>query len=581
MRAGRRIACWAGAALVLAVSAGAQAQTADELYRQAVAARQEQRFDEAAELLKRALVLEPSNSDALVQLGFAELGRGDLSAARAAFSRTLELAPNYSDAKFGLAQVEFRSGNLQAALSLVERLVQEQPGNAETSALLASVREALAAERRAAASSARDVPGSSPKPQADPLTPLLEEGRRLRNAGRFPEAEAVYRRALSISPRNTDILVALGLVSGFQQRFEESRAFFDAALAIDRKHLDARLGKVRLAVWTGAVAQARTLIDDVTASVPRNSEAQLLDARIALLERDNKRAEALFSAVAAAEPTNIEALIGLGDVRRARGQEALARQAYEQAADLDPASLEIKQRLAAPPPRKWRLDVGSEVSELSAGLGTWTDSGVGLSYQLSPETSAGLRMRVATRFGKTDLQVEGRLDHAFSPAFAAYGIVAATPDADFLAKFSVGAGAGWRAIERSGGFGPVFLNTDARYDVFDASRITTLSPWLQVYLLEERLAFSARWVHAEDDAETAADGYVLRADVAATERIGIFVGYSDAPEISEGLLIDTRTAFGGVSFDVNDTLTVRASYAHEQRPTFDRDTIGLSFSVRF
>ncbi|RUY31850.1 tetratricopeptide repeat protein, partial [Mesorhizobium sp. M7A.F.Ca.CA.004.12.1.1] len=102
--------------------AAALAQAVDELYASGVKARQAQHFDESAKLLRRALALKPDNADALVQLGFAELGRNNLPAAREAFSRALALAPTYLDASFGIAQVEFRSGNLDAALQLAEEV---------------------------------------------------------------------------------------------------------------------------------------------------------------------------------------------------------------------------------------------------------------------------------------------------------------------------------------------------------------------------------------------------------------------------------------------------------------------------
>ena len=237
------------------------------------------------------------------------------------------------------------------------------------------------------------------------MAPLLEEARRLRTAEKFAEAESLYRRALSLSPRDTDVLVALGLVTGFQQKFDESDRFFSAALAIDPDQLDARLGKVRLAIWQNDLVRARQMIDDVLAAAPDNIEVMLLDARISLLERDYAGAERSFASVAAADPANAEALVGLGDVRRALGDEAGARQAYENALALQPASPDIAQRLSVAPPWTWRLDLGSEVSDLSDGLGTWTDNGIGLSYRVTPDTVLGARLRVATRFGRTDTQI--------------------------------------------------------------------------------------------------------------------------------------------------------------------------------
>ncbi|TGT69018.1 YaiO family outer membrane beta-barrel protein [bacterium M00.F.Ca.ET.159.01.1.1] len=591
MRRGQRAAL--AACMFLAIAAApavALAQTVDELYASAVKARQAQRFDEAADLLKRALALKPDNADALVQLGFAELGRKDLTAARDAFSKALAIAPTYRDASLGMADVEFRSGNLDAALPLAETVAQADPGNTDAASLVRNIRKAKQAngvKAKRAASSKATQPGSARAPVKklqrlpDPVAGLLEQGRRLRIAGNLPEAETVYRRALQLSPKDTDVLVALGLVVGSSQRFDEAGQLFDRALAIQPGLLDARLGKVRLAVWQGDAPRARLAVDDVLATAPDDAEALDLDGRIALLEGDQTRAGQSFQRVLASDPRNAEALVGIGDVRRAQGDDEAARQAYNQALAIEPGSPDIEQRLAVPPPRKWRLDLGTEVSDLTDGLGDWTDSSAGLAYRLSPDTTVSGRTRVATRLGHTDVQIEGRVDQAFTPAFSAYALAAVTPDADFLARYSIGAGAAWQVVAPSREFGPLSLSIDARYDNFADAGITSISPWIQGYVFDGRLGLSARWVHAQDNSGTRADGYVLRADLAVTPHFNVFGGYADAPEIDDGALVPTRTVFGGVSWDVSDPLTLRASIAHEQRPTFGRSIFGLGLTARF
>ncbi|MFK0687579.1 YaiO family outer membrane beta-barrel protein [Mesorhizobium sp. IMUNJ 23033] len=580
MRRGRRATIAACVFLAVAAApAAALAQTVDELYASGVKARQAQNFDEAADLLRRALALKPDNADALVQLGFAELGRNDLPAAREAFSKALSLAPAYLDASFGMAQIEFRSGNLDAALPLAEKVSRAAPGNTDAAALVANIRKAQQASSKAKPAAA--TAGKPRLPRPDPVAGLMEEGRRLRASGELPEAEKAYRRALRLAPKNTDILVALGLVAGSQQKFDEAGHFFDQALAIEPGLLDARLGKVRLAIWQGDVPGALAMIDDVLGTAPENVEALGLDARISLLEQNYARAEQSFQRVLAIDPRNAEALVGIGDVRRARGDDGAARDAYRQALALEPGSRDIEQRLAAPPPRKWRFDLGSEVSDLTDGLGDWTDSSAGLAYRLTPRTTISGRTRVATRYGRTDVQIEGRIDQAFSPTVSAYALAAATPDADFLARYSIGAGASWQIMAPAKAFGPFSLNIDTRYDDFANAEITTISPWVQAYVLDGRLGLSARWVHAADDIGTRADGYVLRADLALTPGVNVFGGYADAPEISDGTLVPTRTVFGGISWDVTDPLTLRASLAHEQRPTFDRTIFGLGLTTRF
>ncbi|TIU56341.1 MAG: tetratricopeptide repeat protein, partial [Mesorhizobium sp.] len=127
--------------------------------------------------------------------------RNDLPAAREAFSRALSLAPAYQDASFGLAEVEFRSGNLDAALPLAESVVRAEPGNADAAALVETIRKA---KQAAAGSKMKPAPAAAvpakkaPPRRADPVAGLMQQGRRLRAAGKLPEAEQAYRRALRL-----------------------------------------------------------------------------------------------------------------------------------------------------------------------------------------------------------------------------------------------------------------------------------------------------------------------------------------------------------------------------------------------
>ncbi len=570
----------------LAVAGGerAGAQTVDELYREGVAARMEQRFEEAVSLLDRAKTLAPDNADVLVQLGFTQLALANNTAAREAFEQALAIAPSYEDARFGLAQIAFRSSDFAEARRLAVAVLGAQPDHAEAKQLLSSIEAAEKAnqvEQRPAARAEAARPAKRTKPGPSRLETTLQRARKLREEGRFAEAETLYREALALSPGNADVLVALGLVARFQQDFDEAERFFQAALEKAPDYLDARLGLARVALWRGDLAGARTLVSAVTAKYPDNTEARLLAARISLQEGEARVAEAQFQAILKREPDYSEALVGLGDAQGARGDDRAARTSYGKALALEPASVDIQQRLAQPPPKKWRADIGTELSHLSGGRQSWTDSSVGLAYTPQPGTTIGGRTRVATRYGETDVQIEARIDHAFSQDFSAYGIVAGTPDADFLARFSVGGGATWRAYAPSGSWEPLVLTLDGRHDIFADTSVSTVSPAAQVFFFDQKLGLQVRWIHSFNDEGTTANGYVLRADLAATDRFRILAGYSDAPEISEGTLVDTTTVFTGFSYDLSDALTLRGNYAYEHREAFDRNTFGLGLSVRF
>lgn len=574
------------AAMTLALTGNASAQSVAELYEAGVKARVEQRFDEAIDLLQRAVALQPGNSDALVQLGLARLATDDLDGAGDAFNRALAIAPGYHDARVGLARIAWRKGDLDGARGYAEQVLAAQPGNADAQEILAAINKAQAAATPPSPPPAPKARKATPKieakrPRPDPTDAMMARARNLRMRAQFAEAEVVYRAVLKRHPQNVDALVALGLTVGSQQRFDEAAALYEQALVIDPQSVDAQLARVRLAMWRGDVGGARKLLSGASALTAGHQEAAGLDARITLLEGDYDLAEQKFQTLIEANPEDVEALVGLGDVRRARGDEDAALETYKRASVIDPVSKDIKDRLSVKPPPRWRLDIGGEVSALSGGRANWTDSSMALAYRFAPQTWGSLRTRLATRGNTVDTQLEARLDHSFQPGFSAYSLVAVTPDANFLADFSVGGGASWRVVDQAGEIGPITANVDARYDVFDGEDVWTIAPWMQVHLLDERLALSGRWVHAQDTGGARADGYVVRADALVTERLKIHVGYADVPEISEGTLVPTQSFFGGVSVDLNERITLRGDYAHEERPAFDRDTFGLGVSFRF
>lgn len=117
-------------AAVAAVALQATQPASD--YDRGVAARIAGQTDAAVDLLGRAVVADPRNADAQLQLGLALLAAGRLDEAERALRAALEVAPDYADARLGLARVHQRRGNRGAAL---EELARIPAGNAEATQL--------------------------------------------------------------------------------------------------------------------------------------------------------------------------------------------------------------------------------------------------------------------------------------------------------------------------------------------------------------------------------------------------------------------------------------------------------------
>lgn len=143
------------------------------------------RVEDATALYERVLRKNPSNAYALVNLGAVLTGRGDLEAADRLFARAVQAEPNHPQALYNHAlAVQRRQGPL-AALPWLERAVSAGMANSTAVNQLAGA---------------------------------------YRVAGRWPEAERNYRRALGGDPRHWHAGVNLARLLRDQGRLREAVA---------------------------------------------------------------------------------------------------------------------------------------------------------------------------------------------------------------------------------------------------------------------------------------------------------------------------------------------------------------------
>lgn len=341
-----------------------------------------------------------------------------------------------------------------------------------------------------------------------------------------------------------------GVLARSEQRFDAALELLEQALKLEPENADilVQLGFTQLAL--DQMDNARVSFEQVLSLTPDYQDARYGLAQVAFRNNDREQAQQLIETVLLAQPDNEDAS-------------------------------GLLQKLSEPPPKNWRLDVGSEVSTLTGDRPSWTDSAIALSYKFEQGTTLSGRSRFVTRSDIHDTQFEARIDHVFSKDFSAYGLMAGTPYASIAPQFSIGGGATWRAAEGNDTFGPLYLNLTVRHDIHADSAITGLTSGVQYYMFNERASVSARWLHTSDGSGASTNGILVRVDMTLTDSFRIYAGYSYAPEITAGPIVETQTGFAGFFFDINDQLTLQASYSHEAREAFDRDTFSGGFSIRF
>ncbi len=302
---------------------------------------------------------------------------------------------------------------------------------------------------------------------------------------------------------------------------------------------------------------------------------------------DPRRAVELLEPLVASDPANSDAQVQLGYALIALGRLDEAERAFRAALAVAPAYADAtaglesiaRQRSAAGARPRWSVDLDGSYSTVEGAQPDWRDGSFQLRYRASEATAFAARIEASRRFGRTDVYGEVGVEQALSDRARVYLTLGGTPDADFRPRYQIGAGGSLRITD--GGDATV-LTLDARQAEFASGDVQTLSPGIEQYLAGGRIWVSARWINLFDEGGDHRSGYLLRADGQATDRLRLFAGLSDAPDTSEGIVVGTRSYFGGASFDIDPRTTLRLSVAHEDRETgADRTQLALGLGLRF
>lgn len=312
----------------------------------------------------------------------------------------------------------------------------------------------------------------------------------------------------------------------------------------------------------GEPRQAIELLEPIVAGEPDNVDARLqLGLALLALQRFDE-AERAFRDVLALAPGYTDASLGLARIAQRRGDLVAAQRIL---AVLDPSSAEVialSRQLRTVADRKWRIDADGSFSDTGGGRADWYDGALQLRYRASERTTYQSRIEAARRFGLTDIYGEVGVERRPSDRAAIYVVAGGAPDADFRPRWLLGAGGSLKITE--GGSATV-LTLAAQQASYRFDDVQTLNPGIEQYFAGGRLWVTARYINLLDENGDYRAGYLVRGDGLATAKLHLYAGYSDAPDTSEGVVIDTRSVFAGLSFDANERTTFRLSLAHEDR----------------
>ncbi len=330
----------------------------------------------------------------------------------------------------------------------------------------------------------------------------------------------------------------------------------------------------------GRPAEAVRLLEPIVAADPRNADAQvqLGYAHLALDRLD--AAEAAFAAALAVAPDYADARLGLARIAQRRGDRAGALAALDAIGPGNADAEALRAQLAAEPiPSRWSFDADASYAFLDGPAPDWKELDLQLRHTASERTALAARVEIANRFDNTDVYLEGLVDQALGEGVRGYLLFGGTPDADFRPQWQIGAGG---SVRVSSGGNATVLTIDARHAEYVTGDVQTLNPGVEQYFAEGRAWVTARWINVFDDFSGHQSGYLVRGDVQPDEGLRLFAGFSNAPDTEQGVVVDTRSYFGGAVFELGSNLTARVSASFDDTEVgADRTQVGVGLGWRF
>ncbi len=239
--------------------------------------------------LERAHRLAPQSAEILHVLGQASLLLKRFEPASGYLRRSLELDPTRVRVMVDLALALRELGQAQSAVEMAEQAAARAPGDRDIQVLL---------------------------------------GQNLLRAGEAGRAAAIFERVIAAGGGNATNFLALGRARDLLGQDEPAEAAFREAIQMDPGLPLARYWHAQHLLRVGRSADAEK-------ELVRYRQAQALETRLERLEQS-----------AQLEPTSVRLWTELALARLARGDPRAARQAIERAAQLAPASEEVRRARA-------------------------------------------------------------------------------------------------------------------------------------------------------------------------------------------------------------------------------------------
>jgi predicted O-linked N-acetylglucosamine transferase (SPINDLY family) len=209
------------------------------------------RFEEARQILERAVALQQGSAFAHSNLGFALFNLKRYAEARAHLEKALALKSNFPTALRNLGNALFRLELAEPAIAAFMRAIELKPDDADAYWGLGGAEMMLKRYETAVISFERAL-----ALQPHHFDAMVCKGLAHLELRHFEVAETAFNAALAIRPDMAELVAHRGRLHLLSGRRAQAEADFDAAVALEPSLELAWRGKAQVSMLTGSVAQA-------------------------------------------------------------------------------------------------------------------------------------------------------------------------------------------------------------------------------------------------------------------------------------------------------------------------------------
>ncbi len=252
---------------------------------------QQNRFDDAAPVLKRACELAPASAVPHALLGLALFQKRDFASAQREFRTTLRLNPNDSNAKLYLAKSLIATGDSEPATKLLEDLKKKDPHNVEVLYTLGTLYSSLAA------ATLSEVQASDPGSYlVEVLLGKASEAKQI-----LPDAVEHYKRAIAKAPENAELYYLYAHSLWASGNFNDALTAYRECLGRAPYNPDANWEAARILVDRDP-AQALRLVNRALDLKAEGPDLYMVQGRALMLLQRPKDAVDAFRKASALDP---------------------------------------------------------------------------------------------------------------------------------------------------------------------------------------------------------------------------------------------------------------------------------------